>query len=274
MQNSILHVKTFSNFNINVPVAEESIVSKHSLIDYDKDQIAVVWCKHTTLENIKDAYTLLLENFERECCDCFDMSKPSTVFLLATQELNPGYSCSDRWRYIGVVITVNNIIEIVWIHPFFRNRGIMQSFLVNYACSEGMLQVAPPLSKIMNYCIERSQEKVLEDKDLSKLYVNNIAKFLIENGADKEEVKLLNSESIYRVLATLNTYESMKARENIECSKDLNIFSMSVKCALLCQNNPEMVEALKNDPEMIKYTLGKENIFEDFRKYGNFKKSK
>jgi len=268
-----IHKKTLVDLEINVPVAYESVFMPRAITVFEGLCSETYICKHTNLEGVRSAYEDLLVNYEREVCDLIRTEKPSVVYLLVMRLLAPGFKRSNRFRYVGFMEVNDDCIQIAWIHPFIRNKGIFRDFLVWYGTHENNLAVSPPVFKPFERCMHSASKKIRETPELLSKHCDMCRKFL-QKKSPTARVDLLTDEELLRVRQGMEMASAMKHRGGM--MEDLGmdeIIRINVETMLFLRENPDAVEELKkfyeDNPEQLEQM---DALRTDFARYGNFKK--
>jgi hypothetical protein len=261
------HKKTFTNFEINVPSAIESVFLPNVIREIGSLYI----CKHTNLNNVRSVFNLLKENYEREICDLTTFSDPSAIYLFVIRLLNPGLNPSNKFRYVGFIEVNDDIIQLAWLHPFLRNQGLMKTFLIWYATNENCLIIQPPVHRSIERCINSAFKVINGDPIYSKQNIDMCRKYLRKK-SPQAKLDQIPDENINSVLKSIELFSAMKERGKDPSFKELEIeemIAMNVELIIMFNSDPQfkeyMTEYAKNHSDEL------ENMFDllnDFKKYG------
>ena len=249
-----IHKKCLTCLEINVPVAYKDNFIQHVVNEVSTPLATVYICKHTKLFNFKKVYDELIENFEREVCDIIRISTPDCFYLIVTQILNPGMKRSDKYRYIGFVSCNLGTIQTVWIHPFYRDIGLMKHFLVWYGTHENPLIIQPPVRKRFNLVVQKANQIIAETPELLKKNLQLKRKFFKKHSPNAQ-IDLLTDANLSEVMRGISIFSAMYAKENKDVfSIDIAISGLTETCIFL-NNNPEQKENLQkyyeNNPDLV-----------------------
>ncbi len=257
------HVKALSTFEINVPVAYETVNLENS-IKFNN----LIIRKHKNINSIKTVYNQLKENYERECGDLEYFCDPDIIYLFIMPLMNPGLQLSKKFRYIGFVEVYEDIIQLVWMHPFLRNRGLMTEFFLWYACNENMLSFQPPISKQMQFCLNKTEKIILSNENFKNLHSNMQKKLLLKkNPKIINEIESLNRTEIQEIISSievahvLNKKEGKKILDKVEIEKIIEIL---VKSKIFLKSNPDALEELD---KWAKENVNIDELKDDIKKF-------
>ncbi len=263
------HKKTFTNFEILVPVAYQDVFMPHVITKTPNDGLWV--CKHDNISKVRGVYKDLTENFDREVCDLEFKCDPDNLYLFVINLLGPGYSKTSKFRYVGMVEVHEGIIQVVWLHPFLRGKGFMKHFFFWYATHENVLAVQPPLSKAIQCCMGSVNKMVMESPEFLTKYAELQKKWL-KKKSPKSRIDELTVTEVFKVRDALTASCAMTARGGPEMPVD-KIIHMSTEMLLLIREDPdaakEITEYFKLRPEMAEEVS---HTMKDFMNYGTLPK--
>lgn len=245
LQEKECHKFGLSTFNLTVPDADLDFLEKHYVMKMSSPFLNYYVTKHNGINEIKDVYTHLEKNFQIERGDLIHYCDPDVVFLFSINELDEKMTLSNRYKFVGYLTAHQDVIQIIWLHPFIRSKGIISSFLYQYGLKENMVAIQPPFSKSMEGCLEKLENIIKEDEDFLKAQHEFTLRFF------KKHCKNTSID-------TLSRQEAFKIREGITVAQqqmptsvfnDLGIGNM-IEAQIL------MLMFLKDNPE----SKGKNNV--------------
>lgn len=268
-----IHKKTWVDLDIEAPVAYESVFMPKVIHMTEGFCSETYLCKHEGLGQIRSVYESLLGNYEREICDVIRSENKQVVYLIVMRLLAPGFKPSNKFRYVGFISVSDDIINLVWIHPFLRNKGMMKGFILWYALNENNLVVQPPVFPSFARVMNSVQEDIRGNPEYLKMHMNMCRKFL-KKKSPKAELDQLSDEDILRVRQGCEMACAMKERGDVKIDLGLEqLIDMNTKLMIFLKQNPDSMDALrKYYEENPEYTFGMEKLREDWSKYGHFKK--
>lgn len=263
------HFKTFSNYEINVPVAYETTLKKHEIISYGIEPFSYVLTKHINFNEIKSIYNEMKENFEREITDLITLKSPKIVYFISTYLLNPGMLKSNKYRYVGVIsLSDDYSISFIWLHPFLRNKGLMKNFMIWYAQNEYPLLFCPPLTKQMQHMLTSINYLEINEK-----IINVYRKWLkLMSKSNNENIDLLNDDFIIKMMSSLRSL-CLNLGESFDNGKTSQTIKYLCEIFIELQNNPDklktFIDFAENDKDNFADFKNKEKLKNDqVMKYG------
>jgi hypothetical protein len=265
------HKKCLTSLEINVPVAYKDNFIPHVVLERNNPLSDFYICKHTELSRIKRVYEELIENFDREVCDLIRTSDPDCVYLIITRLLNPGMKRSDKYRYIGFVSCTSDIIQSVWLHPFFRDHGLMKLFFIWYGTHESPIIIQPPIRPNLVRVMKKVSTIIKESPVYLEENLKLFRKYFKKNSPNAK-IDQLTDINLYEVMHGITVFSACCMRDKKDFSLDKTINITTEMCIFL-NNNPdkkeELEKYLENNPDISDST---DKALYEFQKYGNLKK--
>lgn len=240
------HKKGLSSFEINAPKAHLKLFEPYIVHGYKAEYLDICFTKHKGDDaSIQKIDRLMIENFERECGDLFHMTQSDTIYLMISSVLSPGMVKTEDYRYVGVLHVHDDIMQVVWIHPFLRNKGFMTDFMLYYGRHENMWSFQPPIMKTMQGCLKKLQGIVIKNPEFIAIQAGFTLKFLIKKCPHMlSEISCLSIEEIGQIRAAIELFQAqgLDVRMKIELPK---IIELNVKFFTFIRSNPQVKEDLK-----------------------------
>lgn len=206
-----------TSLDIFAPDALEKEFKQHIVFSNENAFAHGGWAKFDKINVPMGKLEKLKINFQREKGDIIPTGKePETYFMLFSSLCGPKMKKTKLYKYTGFVQVTNGGIDLVWIHPFYRNLGIMQTFLIGYALNEGPLFLQLPVSKAMKACIDK------------------VEMFILSNGesltqARKMQIAFLNRKFPNAKIDESNLAEAMNALEYFRVNIDGESKNISIE---------------------------------------------
>lgn len=163
-----------------VPNQEKLVLSLHAfLLEFNLYEYKNTKDINSVIEKMKFNAQLELGDFHKT-----DKEYPLTYYILVTNELNPCYKKSNRYRCVGIFITEHSGITakdhyfpmtnlfLAYIHPFFRNHGLFFHIFQFLEYQRNVTGVLPPISTHMQNAMKSYQKKCFDDPDLKQKFYN------------------------------------------------------------------------------------------------------
>lgn len=232
----------FSNFTLNVPDASIHFLKDNELITFDTLCTDFIITKHKKYYSVKDIHIVLQENYEREFGDLLHFCDPDLIYLIATPLLKSGLQKSSNYKFIGFVSVYSDIVQVIWIHPFFRNRGLITKFFIHYAEYENLLSLQPPLTKGMQAAGKKVEEYIKNNLKIKKTQAKFLRNYLIRNSPNAK-IDLLTDEELYKVKEGIMVWQAICTKKELhEISKMIHI---NTEMVLYMKNHPDQIDEIK-----------------------------
>lgn len=240
-----------SNFELYVPNVNKEIMDNNAIVTVDTLVAKYVICRHSKINEIKKPLNKLMINFERELGDTIHYTDPEIVFLFCFPVLKPRLQKTENYKYIGFVTVHDDIINLVWLHPFFRNKGLMSRFFYLYALNENILAILPPLTKPMIACSKKTQDLISNDKEIMEKQAF-FSRHFLKRKCPIPQIDLLNNDEILQIKYALSL---QAGNEQIDLSK---LIETCTKTLLYLKENPHIKK------ELIEYFTPLSSSFSSF----------
>ena len=241
-----IHKKALTNLEINVPVAIKESFYPHIVCSRKARIPSLFFCKYNNIDKIRRDFNDLVENFERELGDLIQIEDPDCVYLVVFRLLNPGLKPSDKYRFIGFVEVFDDIIQVVWLHPFLRNRRLITDFFVWYGTNENILLLQPPIMPNCMKACENAQKIIRENFEYS---VKNLAlcrKYLKKKNPEARIDELLDSD-LYQVVQGVSLASKMQKDNDKKDVSTADAIRVTTDLLIYFRNHPEARESIENE---------------------------
>lgn len=260
------HKKCLTSFEVNVPDADENTIAENFVFGFETEAMKFGFLKFKDLNKIRKEYEALKTNYERECGDLTYYTQPDTVFLMATNELDPGFKKTQRYKYLAVIEVYDEVVQFLWLHPYLRNKDVMTKFFVWYAEFENMICVQPPVSKQFSAVLKKVQDKIIDNKTI----MSNQMKFTkryFKKRVPGDMVDSMTDDEIHYVRHAMETFCAMMKDEPVKMEYDVAM-KLACETAIFIHRTPgakeEMTEWAKQNvrPEEVRKKI------EEYKRYG------
>lgn len=255
-------IKIHSCFDIKCPDAYLDDIEKY-LILQKQDVIPIFISKRQDINEIENIVDCFLELYQYEVGT---IKNPENYkkdiekfFLISSAILDERLKITDKFKYVGIIIMVQEQIDIVWIHPYFRNKGIMTYFAMQLLEEEKPISVSEPISKPMLDFLKSFQKKIeLDEKLKDKFRKAILIKFIKILGKDDDFIPALMNFNFEEAKKLSTGYNNFKENfKELKLSpKDIkeNIKMMIATHFLIHKNmneeNRPMIESLLDNPSI------------------------
>lgn len=236
---SKIHKKTFTNLEINVPVAIKENFYPHVVSGLGEELF--LFCKYNNIDKIRRDLQDLFENFEREICDLIQKEDPHCVYLVVFRLLNPELKPSNKYRFIGFVEVFDDIIQVIWLHPFFRNKRIITNFLVWYGTNENIFLLQHPVLPSCEKAVKNAEKIIKENFEYNSKHLKLYRDYLKKKNPEAKIDELLDSD-LYQVVQGMSLASNFK--------KDMSAstaIQLTTDALIHLRRNPESLESIKNE---------------------------
>lgn len=188
------HKNCFTSYEVLVPKARYEDFIDNMVWNVDAGIVQFGFCKFDNYKKLDRVFNELRTNYERECGDLERYCRSDTVYFLVGTEALPGLKKSYKCRYLGFIEVHDHVIQVIWIHPFIRNKGIVSSFLFWYGLNQDMLSFQPPLTKQFQGCVKKIGGLILNNPAVNesqtkfwrRYFCTKIDPKIVENLTDEE----------------------------------------------------------------------------------------
>lgn len=203
-------------------------------------------CKYSNIKDIRKEFNILRDNFQKEVCDSEIYDDPSYIYLFVASVLGSGYKKTNKFRCIGFVEVYESTIQIIWLHPFFRNQKIMQSFFLYYSLNVDVLNVQPPITKGLQFALNKFEENLKKSPKLYSSYKYKQTIFFKEFLKKfvptlTEQIDILSEEEVKEIKNLITIFQATNSYEEIKVDP-IKSYEIVLKMFLYKKYNPSDVE--------------------------------
>lgn len=236
-----IHKNGLTTFNIVVPQALSVEYKEYIISSVAENEFAAsYWVKFPFGKEPKKKIKMLKKCFEIERGDTDFISNPDYYYVLVLSALTPKLQKMGKFFYVGFMQVTSGGIDFAWLHPFLRNKGIFSTFLFNYSLNDYPLLLNPPVSKPMQGCLKKVEDRIKSDKNLMDQYREVQSRFFNEIypniGINKENV-----EKIAQAREWIGTLEDFDIKDEEKTKKMME----------MCVKTHEYLESVPNREEII-----------------------
>ena len=267
------HKETHKNYLVNLdfksPKADMEFFEDFCIARLDMQIFDFSVCRFQDeeIKKIEPFYRTMIKNYESECGDLTFERMPEKVFLLIFSILKPGMQRSNDYRCMGFVTVNEELIELVWLHPTLRNKGLMTQFFTLYAANEGMLNIQPPLTKGMQACMKKVNEIVKVNPEIIE-FQNDKFKEFIEYKVKGADLSGFNAEELERIKQGLFLYHASGEAKESEFDK---VVLAIIKAHRYIKDNPEFKKQLEEQVLSEAFKNDVKKMVSDYRNFGSSK---
>lgn len=210
-----------TSFDIQLPPISESIVMANKCYGYEYcEEIPrkMIWCQFPYREQSR-AHNTIKRLFEMECGDTEYISDPMCAYLFCVNLWGNHWAPSNKWVVAGCMsVSPLHVIDWIWIHPYFRNKGLTKMFLASYATHGGPLLIQPPVSTDMSRCLKSVHNIIMGDPQIAERYFAVMRGYL----SNYTEMNLapLNDSDIQKLMHGLTTLTASNTCKAIEIDRE------------------------------------------------------
>lgn len=265
------HKKKYTDLEIIVPVAYESIFDKYVVTRGNEEPMRYRWCMVPYEEantNFKSVYEDLRDNFEREQTDLVYLEPWKECYFLTVNLLKSGFQCTEKWRWVGCVcISKHGVIDWAWVHPYLRCNGFMFQLLLYYSCNVRPIALQPPVTKSMQHCLAKVTKTILEDQRFFYLWLEILKRYFQEE-YQCDSLDDFSEEQLVKIWSGYQSAVNTKQFQEANKEERKKLFYIGLDTMKMLFKNPELCQEISKNEHVQEYIESCEERKRQMIQYG------